>query len=232
MKKISVIIVDDHPFFRQGVCLYFDGNEKINIIKDFEDGNMAIKFLEKKNQEIDVVIMDLQMPGIDGGEATRKICQTWPAIKVLVLTSYGNWDKIHSLLNSGASGYLLKEANPEELATAIEAVHNGGSYFSKKVAKALVKNVHQKETDDIQDKTYEKENKKEERQVLELIEPLTDREVEVLKLIGKGLGNSDIADNLFISENTVKTHVSNIFQKLNVNSRTQAAFYALQEGLI
>lgn len=219
MKKISVIIVDDHPFFRQGVCLYFKNNKEIDIIKEFADGKEVLQFLEEDHQKVDVIIMDLQMPGIDGGEATRRICQQWPEVKVLVLTSYGSWDKVHSLLNSGATGYLIKDANPDELAAAIRAVHTGGTYFGNQVKEALLNNINMQE-----------DNKGE--KFPDLIEPLTDREVDILKLIGKGMGNSDIAEKLYISENTVKTHVAHIFQKLNVNSRTQAAFYALQKGLI
>lgn len=219
MEKISVAIVDDHPFFRQGVCLYFENNKDIDIIEEFADGKEILQFLEEKHDEIDVVIMDLQMPEMDGGEATRIICKQWPQVKVLVLTSYGSWDRVYSLLNSGAAGYLLKDANPDKLAAAIKAVHTGGTYFGNQVKKALLHNVN--ETEDSREEDFS-----------DLIEPLTDREVDIIKLIGQGLGNSEIADKLYISKNTVKTHISHIFQKLNVNSRTEAAFYAMQKGLI
>ncbi|MFW6270614.1 MAG: response regulator [Bacillota bacterium] len=222
MDKISVVIVDDHPFFRQGVCLYFEKNKKIEIIEEFSNGKEILHFLEEHHQKVDVVIMDLQMPGIDGREATRKICQQWSEVKVLVLTSYGSWDKVYSLLNSGATGYLLKDAHPDELNAAIRAVYTGGTYFGNEVKEALLNNVIKTE----KKKEYMGEK------FPDLIEPLTDREVEILKLIGQGLGNSEIAEELYISNNTVKTHVSHIFQKLNVSSRTQAAFYALQKGLI
>lgn len=221
MKKISVVIVDDHPFFRQGVCLYFKKNEQIEIVEELSDGIEVLEFLKEKHKEVDVVIMDLQMPGMSGGEATREICQQWPKIKVLVLTSYGSWDKVYSLLNSGAAGYLIKDANPEELAAAIKAVQTGGTYFGKQVKEALLNKVNMKGTENDTQEEFS-----------DLIEPLTDREVDVLKSIGQGLGNSEIAEKLYISKNTVKTHVSHIFQKLNVTSRTEAAFYAMQKGLI
>lgn len=221
MKKISVVIVDDHPFFRQGVCLYFKKNEHIDILEELSDGKEVLEFLKENHNQVDVVIMDLQMPGMSGGEATREICQQWPNIKVLVLTSYGSWDKVYSLLNSGAAGYLIKDANPEELAAAIKAVQTGGTYFGKQVKEALLNKVTMN--------VSEHDTKEE---FSDLIEPLTDREVDVLKSIGQGLGNSEIAEKLYISKNTVKTHVSHIFQKLNVNSRTEAAFYAMQKGLI
>jgi DNA-binding NarL/FixJ family response regulator len=217
--KISVVIVDDHPFFRQGVCLYFEKNKKIKIIEEFADGRGVIQFLEENHNQVDVVIMDLQMPEMDGGEATRIICKQWPEVKVLVLTSYGSWDRVYSLLNSGAAGYLLKDANPDKLDAAIKAVQTGGTYFGNQVKEALLHNVNVTENDKEEDFS-------------DLIEPLTDREVDILKLIGQGLGNSEIAEKLYISKNTVKTHVSHIFQKLNVNSRTEAAFYAMQKGLI
>ena len=214
-----MVIVDDHPFFRQGVCLYFEKNEQIEIIKEFSEGQQVLEFLKENQDQVDVVIMDLQMPGMDGREATRRICRQWQEVKVLVLTSYGSWDKVHSLLNSGASGYLLKDADPDKLAAAIKAVQTGGTYFGNEVKEALLQNVNVTE-----------DNKEED--FSDLIEPLTDRETDILKLIGKGLGNSEIAQELYISNNTVKTHVSHIFQKLNVNSRTEAAFYAMQKGLI
>lgn len=221
MEKISVVIVDDHPFFRQGVCLYFKKNEQIEILEELSNGKEVLEFLKENHDKVDVVIMDLQMPGMSGGEATREICQQWPNIKVLVLTSYGSWDKVYSLLNSGAAGYLIKDANPEELAAAIKAVQTGGTYFGKQVKEALLNKV----TMNVSENDTQEE-------FSDLIEPLTDREIDVLKSIGQGLGNSEIAEKLYISKNTVKTHVSHIFQKLNVNSRTEAAFYAMQKGLI
>jgi DNA-binding NarL/FixJ family response regulator len=198
--KISVVIVDDHPFFRQGVCLYFENNKDIDIIEEFTDGKEILQFLEEKHDKVDVVIMDLQMPEMDGGEATRIICKQWPEVKVLVLTSYGSWDRVYSLLNSGAAGYLLKDANPDKLDAAIKAVQTGGTYFGNQVKEALLHNVNVTENDKEEDFS-------------DLIEPLTDREVDILKLIGQGLGNSEIADKLYISKNTVNTHVSHILQK-------------------
>jgi DNA-binding NarL/FixJ family response regulator len=215
-EKISVLIADDHPLFRKGIRLYLKDNNDIDLTKEVSNGEEALRYLEENIAKIDVIIMDLEMPKIDGGEATKEICKKWPDSKVLVMTSYGSWDKVHSLLDSGAKGYLLKDADPKELVIAIKAVYTGGSYFANEVATELLNRVQQKPEVISQD----------------LIEPLTDRELEVLKLIGEGLGNLEIADQLHISNNTVKTHVSNIFQKLEVNSRTQAAFYAMQKGLV
>lgn len=216
--KISILVVDDHPLFRKGIRLFLEDNNEIELLKEVADGNAALSYLENNSEKIDLVVMDLQMPGMDGEEATKIIGEKWPQLQILILTSYGSFDKVYSLLSSGAGGYILKDAQPDELEIAIKAVYTGGTYFGKAVAKELLNIVSAKP----EQKTP----------VQDLIEPLTERELDVLKLIGKGLGNSEIGSNLHISNNTVKTHVSNIFQKLNVNSRTQAAFYAMQQGMI
>jgi len=212
-KSISVIIVDDHPLFRQGVKLYLESISEINLVGEFEGGEKALSFL--KDNSVDVVLMDLEMKGMNGREATAKICESWPNTKVLVISSYGSWDKVYSVLNAGAVGYLLKDNKPEQLVTAIKAVNEGGSYFEREITAQLLNKVQKKEL-----------------KSKELIEPLTPREIDVLKLIARGLGNLEIAEELCVSKNTVKTHVTNIFQKLEIKSRTQAALYALQEGLI
>lgn len=226
--RINTIIVDDHPLFRQGVRLFFEGREDITILGEMGHGEEALLFLEENQGLVDVVVMDLQMPGMDGQEATQRIKERWPEIKVLVLTSYGSWDRIHSLLNSKASGYILKDAPPDELVAAIKAVYAGGSYFSQEVTKELLNRATQRE----EEREKGREEEIEESLSSSLIEPLTEREEDVLRLIGRGLGNKDIGKELHISNNTVKTHVTNIFQKLNVKTRTQAAFYAIQKGWV
>mgnify|MGYP003864035453 CR=1 FL=1 len=223
--KVNILIVDDHTLFRKGIALYLEDEKGINIKTEASDGREALTFLEKEASEIDLVIMDLNMPGLSGEDTTRIISEKWPDIKILILTSYGSGDKVYQMLNSGASGYLLKDAEPSELVIAIRAVVAGGSYFGQQLAAELLTLVS-KETD-IENKVVSNNQLNQ-----DLIEPLTEREVEVLKLLGQGLPNSEIGNNLHISDNTVKTHVSNIFQKLNVNSRTQAAFLAMEKGLI
>ncbi len=223
--KIKIIIVDDHTLFRKGIALYLEDEIEIDIKMEAADGREALSFLENRASEIDLVIMDLNMPGLSGEEATRIISEQWPEIKILILTSYGSGDKVYQMLSSGASGYLLKDAEPSELVIAIKAVVAGGSYFGNQLATELLTLVNKKNGEESKAKTNNQVNQ-------ELIEPLTDREVEVLKLLGQGLANSEIGDELHISNNTVKTHVSNIFQKLNVKSRTEAAFLALEKGLI
>lgn len=224
-KKIKLMIVDDHPFFRQGVCLYFEPLDDIEVISQAESGQNALNLLSENN--IDLILMDLQMSGMDGIETTKKIIENHPDIKVLVLTSFNNWDKVYQALTSGASGYILKDAQPEELIAAIRAVAAGGNYFGSQITGELMQrltNTNKKESNN--------DGNKNDYQDPELIEPLTKREIDVLKLIGQGLSNRDIADELVLSEKTIKTHATNIYSKLQVNSRTQAAVYAMKHGIV
>lgn len=224
-KKIKLMIVDDHPFFRQGVCLYFEPLDDIEVISQAESGQNALNLLSENN--IDLILMDLQMSGMDGIETTKKIIENYPDKKVLVLTSFNNWDKVYQALTSGASGYILKDAQPEELIAAIRAVAAGGNYFGSQITGELMQrltNTNKKESNN--------DGNKNDYQDPELIEPLTKREIDVLKLIGQGLSNRDIADELVLSEKTIKTHATNIYSKLQVNSRTQAAVYAMKHGIV
>lgn len=216
MSKIRIFIVDDHPLFRKGIRLYLENQSDIEVLNEFSDGEKLIEFMENNEVQVDVIVMDLQMPVIDGKTASKVILERFKEIKILVLTSYGSWDQVYALLNIGASGYLLKDAKPDELIIAIKAIHAGGTYLCQKISKELLNRIQKRELPT---------NKHQ-------IETLSEREMDVLKRIGQGFGNAEISDQLHISMNTVKTHVANIFQKLNVSSRTQAAFYALQEGLI
>lgn len=207
------MIIDDHPLFRKGVHFFLESFPEIELLGEVENGLEGIAFLT--GNPVDVVLMDLQMPGMDGIETTIKIKEQWPEVRVLVLTSFNSWDKVYTALKSGAAGYVLKDAPPEELLAAIQAVAAGGSYLGARVATELLSRLGNDPA--IPANTPE---------------PLTDRENEVLKLIGQGLGNREIAAQLVVSEKTVKTHVTNILQKLQVKSRTQAALYAIQHQLI
>lgn len=207
--RIQLLIVDDHPLFRQGVRFYLETVLEFQIIGDLGDGPSTLDFL--KSNQVDIVLLDIQMPGMDGVEVTRKIKESYPEIKILILTSFNSWDKVKAALKAGANAYVLKDAVPEELTAAIRAVAAGGSYLGADIAEKVIERVAEKPS---------------------LPEPLTDRELEVLRLIAKGLGNRAIAERLFLSEKTVKTHVTNILQKLQVKSRTQAAYYGTQQNLI
>ena len=215
-EKIKLLIADDHPFFRQGISLFLDDTSEIEIKAEADNGLLALDKLKKDN-DFDVILMDLQMPEMDGIEATAQIKSDYPSIKVLILTSFNSWSKVYEALKAGADGYIMKDSKPEELVAAIKAVNTGGVYYGAEVAEQLLKRVNQTSS--------EAENE-------ELIEPLTDRELEVLALLGRGLSNQEIADELVVSIKTVKTHVSNILAKLEVDSRTQAAVFAIRKGLI
>jgi DNA-binding NarL/FixJ family response regulator len=211
--QIRVLIVDDHPLFRQGVRLFLKGAPGIQLAGEAGAGEEALKFL--KQETVDVVLLDLLMPGPDGIETARRILAEWPAVRVLIITSFGSWQKAFAALKTGASGYVLKDAEPEELLAAIRAVAAGGSYLNAGIAAQLLNHINSSgETEPEQP------------------EPLTEREKEVLAQVARGLGNREIADKLFLSEKTVKTHVANILQKLNVKSRTQAALHAMKTGLV
>ncbi|MFP4016036.1 MAG: response regulator transcription factor [Halanaerobiales bacterium] len=229
---INVLIVDDHPFFRQGICLYLEAIDDINITAEADDGQEAVSLL--RENIIDVILMDLQMPGTDGIEATKQILAITSDVKILILTSFNSWDKVYKALQAGAAGYILKDAQPEELMAAIRAVAAGGNYFGSEVTGEIMHKLSSKSDNGPQDNDNNKDIDSSYNGIANqnLAEPLTDRELEVLQHLGRGMSNKAIAEELILSEKTVKTHLSNIFSKLQVNSRTEAAIYAMKKGLI
>ncbi len=223
-QKISILIVDDHPFFRRGVRFFLETIPGLVLAGEADDGEMALAFLEQ--QEVDVVLLDLQMPGLDGIETARSIAVLHPGVKVLMLTSFGNWERIYNALRAGAAGYVLKDGEPEELVAAIRAVSAGGSYLGAQVTAELLQHVGAAQALAETAKAGISSGSG------RMPEPLSSREKDVLALIATGLSNREIAGRLFLSEKTVKTHVANILQKLNVKSRTQAALCAMRENLL
>lgn len=216
VRVFKLLIVDDHPFFRQGVKFYLNSIKEFELIGECSSGEEAVEFI--KSDKPDVILMDLQMKGMDGILTTEALLSQCPELRILILTSFGNEQKIREAINAGVGGYCLKDAPPDELVTAIRAVAEGGTYLGRGISlKAL---------------TPETAKHKERSEDNGLIEPLTDREKDVLKLIAKGLGNKEIAEQLFVSEKTVKTHVANVLQKLHVKTRTQAALLANKHGLV
>ena len=208
---IRVLIADDHAIVRKGICALLATEPEIEVVGEAKEGAEAI--LQAGRLSPDVILMDLVMPEVDGLEAIRQIALQQPQIRILVLTSFDGDDKVFPAIRAGALGYLLKDSAPDELIRAIRQVHRGESSLHPAVARKLLREVSQPSKRDAD------------------ADPLTEREVEVLRLVAAGWSNREIACQLEISEATVRTHVSNILSKLNLCSRTQAALYALREGL-
>ena len=210
MDEIKVLIADDHTVVRKGIRALLETEPGITVVGEAADGEDAIhRALALKP---DVILMDLVMPKLDGVQAIKELREVLPEAKVLVLTSFAEDRRIVAAIEAGALGYLLKDSSPEDLVRAIREVHRGESSLHPKVAQQLVKKL--------QRPAEEPER-----------EELTARERKVLALIARGLSNREIARELSISEPTVRTHVSNILRKLGLKSRTQAALYALRQGL-
>ena len=214
---IKVLVVDDHALFRRGLEMVLDGEPDIDVVGEASDGHEAIERAEKTTP--DVVLMDVRMPKRSGIEATRAIKDTLPSTKILMLTISDEEADLYEAIKAGASGYLLKEISIEEVADAVRQVHAGQSLISPSMASKLLSEFA----------TMVK--RRDER--TQVPGPrLTDRELEVLKLVAKGMNNRDIGSELFISENTVKNHVRNILEKLHLHSRMEAVVYAVREKLL
>lgn len=213
MSKIRVMIVDDHAVVRQGLITFLELQDNIEIVAEADDGPVAVE--RAKNKKPDVILMDLVMNKMSGIEATRKIKEFDPMVKIIVLTSFSDDKMVFPAIKAGAMGYLLKDISPGDLSKAIESVHRGETQLHPEIARKLMNQF-------VSPKRSASVNPGE----------LTDREMEVLCLIADGLSNSQLAEKLFISEKTVKTHVSKILAKLDLADRTQAAIYALKHGLV
>lgn len=209
--SIRVFIVDDHAIVRKGLRALLTEIDDIEVIGEASDGQQAVNLVEEARP--DVILMDIVMPNMDGIEATQKITARQPEARILALTSFAADDKLFPAIKAGAMGYLLKDSDPEDLVQAIRQVHLGEPALQPSIARKVLHELRQPIS---QPQTPE---------------PLTEREVEVLRFVSKGLSNQDIADKLTIAEVTVRTHVSNILSKLHLANRVQATLYALREGL-
>ena len=212
MKVVRVLIADDHPIVRRGIRDLMETEEDIEVIGEATNGRDAVT--EALKLAPDVILMDLVMAPMDGIEATRLIKERAPESKILVLTSFATDDKVFPAIKAGALGYLIKATDPEDLVQAIRQVYQGQPTLHPTIAKKLLAEITQP------------------AQSEPIPDPLTDREVEVLKLLAHGLTNQEIADRLVIGVTTVYSHVSNILSKLHLATRTQAALYALREGYV
>ncbi len=214
---IRVLIVDDHALFRRGLEMVLEGEADIEVVGEASDGQEAVERAEKTTP--DVVLMDVRMPKQSGIEATREIKEMLPSARILMLTISDDEADLYEAIKAGASGYMLKEISIEEIAGAVRSVYQGQSLISPSMASKLLTEFA----------TIVK--RREER--VQLPGPrLTERELEVLKLVARGMNNRDIGAELFISENTVKNHVRNILDKLHLHSRMQAVVYAVREKLL
>src|SRR5512136_368908 len=210
--SIRVLIVDDHTIVRKGIRALLAEIEGIEVVGEADNGQEAVTQAETLHP--DVILMDLAMPKMDGIEATRQIKASQPDSRILVMTSFAADDKVFPAIKAGALGYLLKESAPEDLVQAIRQIHRGESSLHPTIArKVLQEIIHPSDRPPTPN-------------------PLTEREAEVLRLVAQGLSNQDIAGKLNISDPTVRTHVSNILNKLHLATRIQAALYALREGLV
>lgn len=214
MTKIKVMIADDHSMLRMGLKQILELEEDIEVIAQASDGDEALSLAETHLP--DIILMDINMPGTSGLEAIEKLSQKTHPPKVIMLTIHQDREYLFKTLNLGAKGYVLKDAEPDILLEAIRNVYNGESYIQSNMTKELI-NEYNRVTSN--EKGMGEESS------------LTSREIEVLKLIAQGMLNKEIASALQISEKTVKNHVSNIFRKLNVYDRTQAAIYALKHNM-
>lgn len=214
MKDIKVLIVDDHSLVRQGLKQLIELEKDLRVIGLAGDGEEAI--LKVQQLKPDIVLLDINMPKINGIQTLRRLKDMDNTIKVIMLTFYEDREYLLETINLGANGYVLKDAESESLIKAIRDVFQGESYIYPTLATELVKEFNRRE-----EKGSRKTNS----------ENLTKREYEVLTLVAEGFNNREIASYLFISEKTVKNHVSNIFKKINVNDRTQAAIYAYRNNI-
>lgn len=212
-KSIRILITDDQAIVRKGIRALLATEADLEVIGEAENGQEAVDQMAKL--EPDVILMDLMMPEMDGIEAIRRITALESKTRILVLTSFATDDKVFPAIKAGALGYLLKDSSPEELVRAIRQVYRGESSLHPAIARKVLQELSRPPAPEERSTTV----------------PLTEREVEVLRLVARGLNNHMIAEQLVISEATVRTHVSNILSKLHLASRTQAALYALQQGL-
>lgn len=209
---ISILLVDDHAILRDGLKNILSFEDDIKVVGEAISGEEALKLTEELSP--DVIIMDINLPGMNGVETTAVIKEKNPDARILVLTMYTHDEYLMSALKAGADGYLLKDAPSEHVVDAINAVYRGESMITPSMTKKLV-NIHLQQTQVKKDESN-----------------LTDREQEVLIGLVEGLSNKEIAEKLFISDKTVKIHVSKIFKKLEVKSRSQAVIYAVQNHLV
>ena len=214
-ETIRVLVVDDHEVVRRGLLAFLDSEPDIDVVGEAAGGAQALDLLASMDSDghlPDVIVMDLQMAPIDGIESTRQVRARYNATEVVALTSFGEEERVHAALQAGASGYVLKDSDADDVAAAVRAAYRGELQIDPVVARTLMSSLREAHDDPTSD--------------------LTSRELDVLRLVGLGKPNKQIAAELAISERTARTHVSRILRKLRLSSRTQAALWAVREGLV
>ena len=215
-ETIGVLVVDDHEVVRRGLRAFLGSEPDIDVVGEAEGGAEALELLASMDSEgrrPDVIVMDLQMAPIDGIEATRRVRARYHDMEVVALTSFAEEERVHAALKAGASGYVLKDSDADDVAAAVRAAHRGELQIDPVVARRLMSPLR-------------------EGRAIDRISELTSRELDVLRLVAAGEPNKQIAAELAISERTARTHVSRILRKLQLSSRTQAALWAIREGLV
>ena len=209
MTKTKVLVADDHKLVREGIVKLLGFYEELEVIGEAKDGLETVEKI--RNEFADLVLLDLNMPRMNGIDTIKKIKEIAPNIRVLILTIHDDEEYIYEVTKAGAEGYIQKDIEPDELRNSIKKVMNGNKVFPTKIEEKV-------------DKQIETEKSK--------LEELSNRENEVLELLAQGMSNRDIAEELYISEKTVKNHVSSILRKFSVNDRTQAVIFSLKNGLV
>ena len=233
-KKIKLMLVEDHVLARLGLKVSLEKYPNLEIIAETANGKEAIEIAN--NKKPDLIIMDIGLIELDGIEATKKIKEVNPNIKIIMLTSHEAEHEIMASLASGADGYCLKDTSPEQLYTAVQSVYEGNAWLSSQVADKVLRNFYGKEVSQIKQSDFTKnisvsDEKKQTKSTIPIV-PLSAREIEVLELIVDGKSNQEIGAKLFLSTATIKSHVRNILNKLSVDDRTQAAVKAMRQGLV
>jgi DNA-binding NarL/FixJ family response regulator len=214
--SIQVLVVDDHQLVRRGLLAFLESEPDLEVAGEADGGTQALALLaglDSEGRRPDVVVTDLQMAPPDGIELTRRIRASYDDVEVVALTSFAEEERIQAALEAGASGYLLKDSDPDQVAAAVRAAHRGQLQLDPAIARRLMSSLRAAPRDDP-------------------AAQLTPRELEILNLVGEGKANKAIATELSISERTARTHVSNILRKLGLSSRTQAALWAVREGVV
>jgi len=212
MEPIKVLICDDHPFICRGIAGLLEGEKDIKVLGEACNGEEAIEKVKKFSP--DIVIMDIKMPVMDGVAATKIIKSQYPSVKVIAFSVYEDENLILQMIQAGAVGYILKDISLENFVKAIKNVYNGYSMVDPKVARKILKLMSGGP-----------------ESMVTSLENLTSKEVEILRELAKGKSNKEIAKNFYISGSTVKTHIANIFQKLNIHTRAEAVVYAIKRGI-